>query len=134
METNVSGRQELYLWVGLAGTIDRPGFAVDPVQAQSMRLDIGESAVILPLESWHEDTRNSPYDIPVPLQQSMRAPVTTEQLQQISRAQQLSVVLIDGAGEDRAYSYWNGKSADWQGAEAEAELGFQVRVQTPRGP
>ncbi len=134
VETNVSGQQNLYLWVGLAGTIDRPGLLADPVTAKALLLQINERSLIVPLQDWHSDSQHSPFDIPVPLQRSMRALVTPKQLQQIARAEQLSVALIDASGEQRPYDHWSGATADWFDAPDDAEVAFQVRVRTPRQP
>ncbi len=134
VETNVAGLQALYLWVGLAGTIDRPGLAVAPRLAESLALQVGEQTIELMLQDWHDDMRDSPFDITVPLQQSMRAEVTPEQLQQIAQAQQLSISLIDPSGEARVYRHWSGATAEWHDAPEDAEVGFAVRVRTPLRP
>ncbi|MGI9326777.1 MAG: hypothetical protein ACR2PZ_16275 [Pseudomonadales bacterium] len=134
VETNVSGQQNLYLWVGLAGTIDRPGLLAEPVAAQALLLQLNDNSIIVALQDWHSDSQHSPFDIPVPLQRSMRALVTAEQLQQIARAEQLSLALIDANGEQRPYGHWSGATADWYDAPDDAEVAFQVRVHTPRQP
>ena len=134
VEGNASGTQTLYLWVGFASTIDRDRAGVSEGKFDTLVLTSDDEAIALPLEAWHEDTRNSPYAIKVPLLQSLRARIQAADFERLAQAEQIKLALTGIDGATYAFTHLRGQWAHWQDASAEAEIGFDIRVHTPERP
>lgn len=134
IETNVSGTQGLYLWVGFASTIDRKRDGISEGDFESVTLTVGAEPLNLSLEPWHTDTSNSPFSTNVPLLQSMRARIDPTDFEALAQSEQVTLTLASADGEEHAFKHWNGQWSDWANASSEAEIGFDVRVHTPGRP
>lgn len=134
VEANASGNQALYLWVGFASTIDRGRSGTHEGQFDAIVFESADREITLPLETWHQDTRDSPYTIKVPLLQSMRARIEPADLEHLAGTGEVELALLASNGLQHSFAHWNGQWSDWQNASDEAEVGFSVRVRTPDNP
>lgn len=131
VEGNAAGDQKFYLWVGMAGTIDRAGAQVADEPAFAVQLQADGYELQLPLADWHDDLGQSPFDVRVPLRHSMRATLTTAQLERIASAENVALSLISATGEQRAFQPWRGDWSAWSAVADEATVGFGVEVLRP---
>jgi hypothetical protein len=131
VEGNAAGDQRFYLWVGMAGTIDRAGAQVADEPAYAVQLEADGYQLQLPLADWHDDLGQSPFDVRVPLRHSMRAALTTAQLERIAGAEDVSLSLISADGEQRLFRPWGGDWSAWSAVADEAVFGFGVEVLRP---
>ncbi|MFK7916018.1 MAG: hypothetical protein AB8B93_19045 [Pseudomonadales bacterium] len=134
VEGNASGTQTLYLWVGFASTIDRGRAGIHEGEFSKLTLTSAQGSLSLPLEDWHADTQDSPFAIKIPLLQSMRARIAAADFEQLAQADQVQLALTGTDGSSYPFTHWDGNWADWRDASSEAEIGFDVRVHTPRRP
>lgn len=131
VEVDRTGAQEFYLWLGMASTIDRGLAREVPFTPTRVSLFVDEQTLSFALTTWHEDASVSPYSVATPLYRSLRARVTLEDLERISRAQALSVELSDADGELARYAFWRGHMPEWTVLADDTGMGFTVEVQSP---
>ncbi|MEM1230891.1 MAG: hypothetical protein AAGI15_10160 [Pseudomonadota bacterium] len=131
VEGNVAGDQRYYLWVGMAGTIDRAGAGLVDDPAYAVALDVDGFSLELPLADWHDDLGQSPFEVRVPLRHSMRATLTSDQLARIARADGVALSLITVAGQARDFAPWRGDWSAWANVADDAAVGFGVEVLRP---
>ncbi len=131
VEGNVAGDQRYYLWVGMAGTIDRAGAGLADDPAYAVALDVDGFTLELPLADWHDDLGQSPFEVRVPLRHSMRALLTSDQLERIARADGVDLALITVRGELRDFAPWRGDWSAWASVADDAAVGFGVEVLRP---
>ncbi|MDH3643625.1 MAG: hypothetical protein OES38_16095 [Gammaproteobacteria bacterium] len=131
VEVDRTGAQEFYLWVGVGSTVDRE-FAADEALFTPAEITIYTDGTqqSFVLEAWHPDADVSPYAVEVPLQQSLRARVTIDELENIARAQALEAAVSNAAGESARYSFWRGKMPSWSVIAEETGVGFSVEVKS----
>lgn len=130
VEGNVAGDQRFYLWVGIAGTIDRAFAQVADLPAYALFLKADGYQLELPLSDWHDDLEQSPYNVRVPLRHSMRAALTTAQLERVAAAEGVALTVVAADGRERDFEPFSGDWSQWRSVADDAAIGFGVQVRS----
>ena len=126
LETDRFGRISLELWLGLGTTYGAAARTVSAGPGPELVLEVdGE-----PLRFAMLADERAGYDVPLPLAESYRAPITEALLRRLAEAERVTVRL-ERAGTSRSFAHWHGAWPRWDEAGSTLALGFRARVNDP---
>jgi len=120
VEINRMGDRTHYLWIGLASTLDRARVSAQPPQVTTLVLIVDGSPMTLPLANWDIDLEVPPYTGNTPINDSLAARATVDQIERIARADTVVVYLITKSGTSLAYRVWDGDWLRWSAFATDA--------------
>ena len=127
-EVSRNGVQTYYLWVGVGSTLDRSFAGERQAPPVKLSLELDEETLDLPLDEWIDDVSQLPYPTAVPIQASLRAQVTLEDLERLAQAGLTDVTLFSEQGQPAKYGWWRGRWPESQLLARDAGMGFTVEV------
>lgn len=90
------GTRRQYLWLSFASSIDRELSGADWPLVDAYILMVDETPMLLDVRPWEEISRVRPYDAAMSSANMLGARISASQLEQLSTANTLSVVLTGG--------------------------------------
>ena len=83
VEVTRNGVPRYFLWVGVTSTVDRSFAGEKPLQPIKLSLKLDGETLDLPLEAWVNDSGGFPYDTVTPVQASLRAAISFDDLERL---------------------------------------------------
>ena len=129
VEVTRNGVPRYFLWVGVTSTVDRSFAGEKPLQPIKLSLKLDGETLDLPLEAWVNDSGGFPYDTVTPVQASLRAAISFDDLERLQDKHLEGVTLYAEDGIAADFDRWRGRWPDWQLMAQDAGMGFMVDVQ-----
>ncbi len=91
------GERRQYLWLGIASSIDRALTGAQRAEVVSYVLMVDDKPMVLDVLPWQSISRVIPFETSVPVSEMLAARVSASQLELLSSAKTLSIVLTADA-------------------------------------
>jgi hypothetical protein len=100
-----------------------------PLRPIKLSLKLDGETLDLPLEEWMDDSGGFPYDTVTPVQASLRAAVSFDDLERLQDRHLKGITLYAEDGIAADFDRWRGHWPEWQLMAQDAGMGFMVDVQ-----
>ena len=127
VEANRKSRQSLFVWVGLASTIDRRVTRSEVMQPTRIVFEVDGERLVLPLEQWHDANENDPVKVNLSISQSLRTALSVEDFEWLSQASDIQISLSTEQHEQE-YTHWRGRWPEWSDIDDDTSIALNVEV------
>ena len=128
VETSRRSRQSLFVWVGLASTIDRGVTRTQHLQPTRITFEVDGQVLTLPLEQWHDAEDPQPVEVSLGISQSLRTALSANDFQWLAQARRVEISLQSELSQ-RDYQHWRGRWPDWADIDRDSAVALNVEVQ-----
>ncbi len=127
VSANRQGVDAIYLWVGMASTVDRAMTRTAPLEASNLQFVLGDADLVIPLLEWHDTTPPAPKSA-VPADRSLRSVLTVADYDKLVAVGPDKVALLDGTRHVGEFEIWSGSWGAWNGLADDTAVGLGVEV------